>query len=403
MKKQHLRTLQNLLILHIVGLFSLSIQAAKASESLSARSDKEAAEILFEENWSSGNFTANNWTFEPSIGNWHINLYEGNPKPSAQFSWSPPKTNYSFSLVSRPIAITNAGHIIQLSFDLLFDDWLSTGYEKLKVHVGNGSSWYQIAEFSNTGDIPWTTYHYNVSPFITGETIQLRFEATGQTTVDIDFWRIDNIRVTSSLPPAQPSMTINPDSLFHFVPNPGSPAGWQLTLSNNGQATLYAALSVEYIDAKRTAYQLNSWIQLPDSTTFTIKPDSSIMLPINILSTNLLPGQYFANLRFESNDAQHPIVRIPAVIEVGTVGISALIKPEVVVFPQPASEIIHISCSEPIRRLRLFDFSGRILQEEEILPPSGTASLRNGNKGFSLLEMTTVNNHLVISKVLMAK
>jgi hypothetical protein len=53
---------------------------------------------LLEENWSSGNFTANEWTFDPAQGNWAMNTFTGNPAPSAQFNWSPSVTNYSNAL-----------------------------------------------------------------------------------------------------------------------------------------------------------------------------------------------------------------------------------------------------------------------------------------------------------------
>ncbi len=148
---------QLLLTLLIAAFNYLTVNSSEVGRHQRSKDLNTVSLILFEESWSSGNFASNNWVLEPSAGNWHINLYQGNPKPSAQFSWSPPLTNYSFALVSRSIAPADSSGVIQLSFDLLFDDWLSTGYEKMKVHVYDGNLWHQVAEFANNGDIPWTT------------------------------------------------------------------------------------------------------------------------------------------------------------------------------------------------------------------------------------------------------
>lgn len=288
--------------------------------------------------------------------------------PSAQFSWSVPQTNYSFSLVSREIETTLSGTTFYLNFDLLYDEWLSTGYEKMKVHVSDGSVWHQIAEFSNNGDMPWTTYPYDITPLVSGNTIRLKFEATGQTTVNIDFWRLDNIRVTAIQSPPQPVISFSPDSLFPYLPNPGSPASWQLTLANNGQANLELNLGVEYVNILRLAPGSFNWIRLPNTTSWNIPPESSIAITINTTTSGIMPGLHLARLVIQSNDPQHPVVFVPASIEVGTVNVMQPRKPEVRFYPQPEKEILNIESDRPLVALSIFDPSENLCKNKAFHP-----------------------------------
>lgn len=362
-----------------------------------------SSEILFEEQWSSGNFTSNNWTFEPSAGNWHINLYQGNPMPSAQFSWSVPQTNYSYSLVSRAIGTAISGAYLYLSFDLLYDEWLSTGYEKMKVHVSDGSIWHQVAEFTNNGDIPWTTYQYDITQIAAGNSIRVRFEATGQNTVNIDFWRLDNIRVTAIQPPLQPAISFSPDSLFHYLPNPGSTASWQLTLANNGQANLAINLAVEYLNLMRSAPGIFNWVQLPDTTSWNIPPESSIVITINILTNGILPGLHLARLVIQSNDPQHPVVIVPASIEVGTVNVMQSRKPEVRIYPQPAKEFLNIESDRPLIALSVFDQSGKLVQKQSFSSGQERYCITGSYEGIYTIELLTYSAEKLVRKVIFSK
>lgn len=149
---------------------------------------------FFYEDWISESFLTNGWTFEPSQGNWVIDMDDGNPVPSAKFHYQPLVTNYSFSLVSQVISITGADYLT-LTFDLFFFDYAYTGNEHLKVWIWNDTFWDLVTEFSNTGDIPWTTFSYNLIG-IDDDTTQIRFEATGLNSYDINNWFLDNIELS---------------------------------------------------------------------------------------------------------------------------------------------------------------------------------------------------------------
>jgi hypothetical protein len=159
--------------------------------------------LPFLETWDEDNFTYNNWTFDPDAGNWSITSILGDPAPSAQFSWTPPRTNYSYSLVSpvldaTPVACSN----IWLDFDYRLLNHNATGNEKLDIEVFYNSIWHGLAEFSNTGSTFWISNHLDISP-VKGNAFSIRFRASGKNSQDIINWNIDNIHVYAVCKPPE--------------------------------------------------------------------------------------------------------------------------------------------------------------------------------------------------------
>ncbi|MCK9617447.1 MAG: carboxypeptidase regulatory-like domain-containing protein, partial [Lentimicrobiaceae bacterium] len=154
----------------------------------------EAAAMPFIEPWDAGTFDENMWTIEPEQSNWKVNSSEGNPAPTAEFNWSPTLTSYSTALVSRLISgefVTN----VTLNFDLYLSDYSSNGAEKLAVEVWDGTTWNLVNEFTNTSNIEWTTYSYDVSQYVLGHNFKVRFRANGASSFDINYWYVDNIKL----------------------------------------------------------------------------------------------------------------------------------------------------------------------------------------------------------------
>ena len=71
------------------------------------------------EDWSSGNFTTNNWTSE---ANWLVTTGFGNPAPSAEFYWSPTLYNYSRSLTSKTMSGTGSPDF-KFIYDIYYSDF----------------------------------------------------------------------------------------------------------------------------------------------------------------------------------------------------------------------------------------------------------------------------------------
>ena len=158
--------------------------------------------LPFWEPWVAGNFTFNEWTFDPDQGNWIINADAGVPQPCAEFSWSPPQTDYSFSLVSPVLSAANV-HCGTVSFDFNYRllDQVNTGWEKLAVDVYYNNLWHNIIEYSDTGFIDWTFQHLNIN-FVREKSFKIRFRAYGLNSAAIQAWDIDNINIYAICNPA---------------------------------------------------------------------------------------------------------------------------------------------------------------------------------------------------------
>ncbi len=152
-------------------------------------------QLPFFESWDAGTFSFNEWRFNPSQGNWIINPGEGLPAPAANFMWQPPQVNYNFSLESPSFnGLPFNCAAIWLDFDLKLNDRNFSGTEKMIVEAYYNNTWHQKAEIKNTGSLPWTSYHLDISP-ARGKGFRIRFRASGQNSSEILNWYVDNVNV----------------------------------------------------------------------------------------------------------------------------------------------------------------------------------------------------------------
>jgi hypothetical protein len=229
----------------VTAVYGQPYPGESAPVSTSVTVDPVAA-FPFEETFVSGNFTANAWTFEPAQANWGISSTLGNPAPTAQFGWSPSTTNYNISMISKGIDASLATDNVTLSFDISLDNYTASGAEMMKVYVWNGTAWVLIDTFTNTADIPWTSKSYDVTTHALGKLTKVKFEASGATTFDIDYWYIDNVKVFNGVPVLDPNITVTPAAMQFWVPLGGSQSQ-PLTLGNTGQGPLNWSSSVQYL------------------------------------------------------------------------------------------------------------------------------------------------------------
>jgi hypothetical protein len=152
--------------------------------------------LPFLEDWSSGNFEANQWDCQSP--HWIIKADEGNPAPEARFDGSAGLANYSEILQSYAFrADSIIFGDIQFSMDVRLESNNPTGDEKLYVKCWNSETkeWIVTAIFSNeNGSFVWKNKTHRLDSAF-GRIIKLRFEATGSNSSDISFWSVDNIQV----------------------------------------------------------------------------------------------------------------------------------------------------------------------------------------------------------------
>ncbi|MDO9510298.1 MAG: T9SS type A sorting domain-containing protein [Bacteroidales bacterium] len=153
------------------------------------------------EDWSMAGTGFEAWNFYPSQGNWRISNVIGNPVPSAEFHWAPPKNNYSFILESPELYsdIENCSSL-KLSFDIKLDDRLASASEFMGVEVFWDSIWHPLVQYTNTASLNWITTTHNISQ-AAGKTFKVRFIASGANSANVYGWFIDNIHVYQEVAP----------------------------------------------------------------------------------------------------------------------------------------------------------------------------------------------------------
>jgi len=155
-------------------------------------------ELPFLEDWSSGNFTENQWYTES--GNWTVEAEEGNPGPAAVFSGIPAQYNYVIPLESFAFRgdLLHVGQI-RLNFSIRMASINNTGNEKLYVQRYNWNihTWQNVAMYSNiNGSFDWKSEFLNLfSAHDSGPDFKIRFVASGINSADIANWVVDNVHL----------------------------------------------------------------------------------------------------------------------------------------------------------------------------------------------------------------
>jgi hypothetical protein len=159
--------------------------------------EEDGLPLPFLEQWNSGTFGTNNWLTDTQ--NWSINGNEGNPSPSAQFTWDPIQNDYQIALESFPLladSITEGN--IWLDFDIKLDNVIPTGNEQMLVQVWNWDTlvWSTVSTYSNVdGSFDWMSEHLVITSQAIETVFKIRFLASGVNSIDILAWYVDNIHV----------------------------------------------------------------------------------------------------------------------------------------------------------------------------------------------------------------
>ena len=172
--------------------------------------------LPFVENWSSSNFTTNQWN--TTATNWIIDTDNGLEAPSASFSWNPQITNYQEYLTSWYLDATGISNV-KFKFDMALNNYSTDAENLLIPQVWDGTTWQTVATFSsfdNEGDgYDWDTYVYDISAYASNRMFRIRFLAAGEDSYEINYWYIDNIVVEvipTTLP--QPTLAIDYDGTY---------------------------------------------------------------------------------------------------------------------------------------------------------------------------------------------
>ncbi|HPR16702.1 MAG TPA: choice-of-anchor J domain-containing protein [Candidatus Cloacimonadota bacterium] len=252
--------------------------------------------IGFFENWSSGSFTTNNWTFENNQqGNWAIANEFPPYNEVAQFMWSE-ELNYSYTLLS-PEFDGSASTSVTLSYSLYYEHYALTGCEFLNVDVYDGSQWQNVINYDNSvQSYGWATETFDISAYTVGHPFQIRFRAYGANAYDINWWEIDNVIVNDGepLPPA----CVRGHVMFgqDFIPILSATAivdgEAQLTLNDGGMGSNNYGFEFDNLEpGNHTIYCCSDSLE-PFEYTYNLIPGSTIDLNIFLEHRFIYPPCY---------------------------------------------------------------------------------------------------------------
>jgi len=155
----------------------------------------QASVTLLNEDWSSGSFATNGWTYTGS--SWFISYGAGKPAPCLDYNWGWAPSPYDLYVQSKLMPATNAPHM-SFQYDISLSNFSPSGNNTMSAEIWTGSAWHVLKTWDNSGnDIPWTTDVHDVSAYA-GISTRVRFHAVGDDDFYINDWFIDNIKVVAS-------------------------------------------------------------------------------------------------------------------------------------------------------------------------------------------------------------
>lgn len=164
-------------------------------------------DLPFSEDWSSGSHLTQQWSLVGT--NWSVFGDYGYPAPAMLFQYYPSVTNYNLYCTSQWLDGNYPG-AITLSFDVMLNNYGLTAINYMSWEVFDGGVWHTLGTLSSAGgNIPWTTYNYDITTYASGHSFLIRFWAHGANSWYINFWIIDNISINipfANTPPATVSI-----------------------------------------------------------------------------------------------------------------------------------------------------------------------------------------------------
>jgi hypothetical protein len=154
--------------------------------------------LPFTETWYEGNFESHAWSFSSPAGNWVIDGSEGNPPPSASFSYVPVTAYFESSLLSPVFDARMASDFVWLYFDIAREDPGAGNQESMRIEIWGDTSWMTVDEINSEGSFNWQPKSYVISDYAKGKLFKLRFTATGDDSYPVSHWGIDNVRLYES-------------------------------------------------------------------------------------------------------------------------------------------------------------------------------------------------------------
>ncbi len=246
--------------------------------------------------------------------------------------------------------------------------WLgveSPTYDHAKLEIFNGTAW--VTLFANSGVVDessWTESFYDLSSYADGnQDFQLRF-GIGPTDGSVQYcgWNIDDIELKGygEIQSGSPQISLLPEALADSL-HLGESAIDTVKVYNMGEVLLRLRFTSP-----------NGWLSF-NTDQHNIAAGDSLVLPVTLSTTGLLPGDYSGAINYSCNDPLDPSGSIPVNmhiyspdIQLPQSSITETVQPD-----QPASVAFVINNAGP-GRLE-FDIS-RLMFNGKSVPVAKTAT-----------------------------
>lgn len=260
-----------------VGIFSNQV-----SNQTVALTPVTPYQIPFAEKWNTGTtFNTQQWSVNPAASNWSVYASSGNPAPAARFYFNPRIYNYESTLQSFYIDGTGKS-TIYAQFDLFLQNYDMTTVETMTFMVYDGTVWHDIFVFDNQqgyfGDIPWTTFTYDISNLVAGKQFLIGFKAAGEDSYSVDWWYVDNIAIVTDL------MQVSPPSLTQGLGETQT-AVQNIVITNPGVNTLAWTATFDAAPL---------WATMPMSGT--VPAGGAVSVPVTFDANPVAAGVYNAQV-----------------------------------------------------------------------------------------------------------
>jgi len=278
------------------------------------RTEIFAEDFSFEQGWTGLGGTGE-WQIGPAVGGTggsgagdpsldHTptsdNYLLGNDLTSSDGSYnSSMSTTY---WITSPYLDCSGFNEVQLSFYR----WLgveSSTYDHAFLQVFDGASWVTLFENSGTIDeSSWNEQLYDVSIYAdSNPDFQIRF-GIGPSDGSVTYcgWNIDDIILTGygQSTGGEPDLAYTPSDLSDSL-QPGMSDQKIIKVYNNGTALLRIMFSSS-----------DAWLDF-NRDQHNIDPGDSLLLPVDIVTSGLTPGDHSGDISFTSNDPDTPGGDIP--------------------------------------------------------------------------------------------
>ena len=324
-------------------------------------------DMPFTESWNVPDFDFNDWSGD--FNKWVINENVGDDAPSAQFHTAAQDTGYEASLVSTFFKgdSVNVGDV-WLDFNLKLDDLSQTGTEHLAVEVFQTGSWHTIYDTVNNGSFNFEegANHINIFSYALGSFFRVRFRAYGNNSSNINSWFVDNISISRT---CREPKNITGEYYWKSDTDFGSRLSWEppdTTLYGSGNQTGLSGFKLYRSNCcPEDGYEEIAFIPFQDTALVYQYDDNTDSIPIQVSYWYKVSAVWAKdNDECESVFAESKLMPEVDYVSVLVTRVGdADAGNDILVYPNPAKDVVFITSHEPFSRVTVFDFSGKVVAD----------------------------------------